>query len=62
MADPGSTPGAVMANQAVHPSGVGKLVAVGRWWLSTSPVIAAVKVRHDIPRVETRVGGSVKAV
>jgi hypothetical protein len=33
---PGSIPGAGTVNQVVHPSGVGKLVAVGKKWVTTT--------------------------
>jgi hypothetical protein len=32
--DPGSNPGAGTANQAIYPSGVGKLVAVSKQWVT----------------------------
>jgi hypothetical protein len=32
----GLIPGAGMVNQAVHPSGVGKLVAVSKKWVTTA--------------------------
>jgi hypothetical protein len=33
---PGSIPGAGTVNQAVHPSGVGKLVAVSKKWVTAA--------------------------
>jgi hypothetical protein len=36
LTDPGSNPGAGTVNQTVHPSGVGKMVAISTQWVTTN--------------------------
>jgi hypothetical protein len=51
------TPGADTVNQAVHPSGVGKLVAISMQWVTALLKIAKVSVRlYDGWRVDYAAG------